>query len=202
MSDRLNFHPAHVLHKLLEARKIKSSEICGAVFTQIESSGNKINAYIRTEKENAFKYAEGIDDSLSSAGDGSSLKGNTPSADNFKDFTGIPIAIKDNICTKGIMTTCASKILSNYMPVYDATVIDRLNAQRFILTGKANMDEFAMGSSNENSFFGPVRNPWDTGRVPGGSSGGPAAAVASGRLFVPLVLIPEDPSGSRQLSAE
>ena len=186
MSDKLNFQPAHVLHKMLEDRNIKSSEICDAVFSQIERSGNKINAYIRTEKESAFKVAADIDNSLSSAGDGSSLKGNNPTSDQFDGFTGIPIAIKDNICTKGIITTCASKILSNYVPVYDATVIDRLNTHRFILTGKANMDEFAMGSSNENSFFGPVKNPWDTGKVPGGSSGGPAAAVASGQAICAL----------------
>ena len=157
----------------MEAKEVSCREITSSVLSRIEEVDGDINAYIRVEKERALKHADGIDARIA--------KG-----EKLEDFTGIPIGIKDNICTKGINTTCASKILDNYIPIYDAGVIQKLNSQDYILTGKLNMDEFAMGSSNENSFFGPVSNPWDTSRVPGGSSGGPAASVAAGEAVCSL----------------
>lgn len=163
----LNFLPAHSLNNLLKKKQVSVSDIAKAVTDAIEKVEPEIHAFLRYDAGHILKRAAEIDKYISSGG-------------RIKDFTGIPVAVKDNICTLGVTTTCASKILSNYVPVYDATVIQRLKLQDYILTGKANMDEFAMGSSNENSFFGPVKNPWDISRVPGGSSGGPAAAVAAG----------------------
>ena len=174
----LNFFPAHKLNKMLKGKEISATDIAKDVLFAIERVEDRINSYIRVEKEGILKQAKEVDRYIA----GRSAAG----GNNIKDFTGIPLAIKDNICTSGIITTCASKILSNYVPIYNATVIERLNTHRFILTGKANMDEFAMGSSNENSYFGPVRNPWDLCMVPGGSSGGPAAAVAAGTAICSL----------------
>ena len=127
----------------------------------------ELNALISIERDHAIARAEAVDK------DGGRLNG-------------LAIAVKDNICTKGLPTTCGSRILADYRAHYDATAIDRLNAAGAVVIGKANMDEFAMGSSNETSAFGPSKNPWDTERVPGGSSGGSAVAVASGIVRVAL----------------
>ena len=132
-----------------------------------------LNAFLQIDQEGALARARSID---AKQKDGSGL----PS------LAGVPIAIKDNICVRGMQTSCGSKILGDYHPPYDATVIERLQAAGAVIIGKTNCDEFAMGSSNENSAFGPVKNPWDVTRVPGGSSGGSAAAVAAG--IVPVAL--------------
>jgi aspartyl-tRNA(Asn)/glutamyl-tRNA(Gln) amidotransferase subunit A len=166
----LNYLTAHQLNERLKKKEISSAEITESVYSRIEAVEDKLNSYIRLEKESALKKATEVDKLVSGGG-------------NISDFSGIPLAVKDNICTRGVKTTCASKILENYVPIYNATVIEKLQEQDYILIGKANMDEFAMGSSNENSHFGPVRNPWDTSRVPGGSSGGPAACVAAGEAI-------------------
>lgn len=128
-----------------------------------ERLNGELNSFLSIERDHALRQAEAIE----AAGDDLPLKG-------------YAIAVKDNICTKGLRTSCGSRILGGYKAHYDATAIERLNAAGAVMIGKTNMDEFAMGSSNESSAFGPVKNPWDATRVPGGSSGGSAVAVASG----------------------
>lgn len=157
---------AHELNYAIKKKEVSVSDIAQAYCQRIEKVEDKINAFITFDRDLFLSRAKEID-------------GYIKEGNEVFDFTGIPIAIKDNICTKDIRTTCASKILANYISVYDATVIKKLNRQHFLMVGKANMDEFAMGSSNENSAFGPVRNPWNLDCVPGGSSGGPAASVAA-----------------------
>ncbi len=140
------------------------------VLVNAENLNGELNSFLSIEQEYALKRSDQLDRS-----DGNGLA-----------LNGLPIAIKDVLCTKGMQTTCGSRILFNYKPQYDATAIKRLKEAGAVIVGKTNMDEFAMGSSNENSAFGPVRNPWDTNRVPGGSSGGSAVAVASGVVRVSL----------------
>ncbi len=144
-----------------------SEEVVLEYFSRIESS--RLNAFITTAEESALLQAQEID-----------------SGCNEGRLAGIPVAVKDNISTKGIQTTCASKILTGYVPPYDAYVIQKLKEAGAVIIGKTNMDEFAMGTSTETSFYGATRNPWDLDRVPGGSSGGSAAAVAGGEA--PLAL--------------
>jgi aspartyl-tRNA(Asn)/glutamyl-tRNA(Gln) amidotransferase subunit A len=141
-----------------------------------EKLNETLNAFLQIDREGALARASEADAAASSS----------QVASQSSPLLGIPIAIKDNICVRGMQTSCGSRILGPYHPPYDATVIERLKRAGAIIVGKTNCDEFAMGSSNENSAFGPVRNPWDTTRVPGGSSGGSAAAVASG--IVPAAL--------------
>ena len=142
-----------------------SEEITRQYLERAQAANPQINGYISITAETALAQAK--------AADAQRAKGEaTP-------LTGVPMAHKDVFCTKGILTTCGSKMLSSFISPYDATVVERLQAAGVVMLGKANMDEFAMGSSNENSHFGPVSNPWDTSRVPGGSSGGSAAIVAA-----------------------
>ena len=155
----------HEAADLLKNKEISAVELTRSVLERINTVEPLIDAYITITGEQALAAAETADRAIS-RGDNDLL-------------TGIPLAVKDLICTQGIRTTCASKMLENFMPPYDATVIKKLNAAGATLIGKANMDEFAMGSSTENSGFKITRNPWDPDRVPGGSSGGSAAAVAA-----------------------
>ena len=153
------------LSRALAAKEISSVELTQLYLDRIKDLNPEINAYITVDAEKSLAQALSADD-MRAAGNATLL-------------TGIPLAQKDIFCTKGWLTTCGSKILGNFVSPYDATVIDRFNTAGAVILGKTNMDEFAMGSSNESSYFGPVKNPWDVTRVPGGSSGGSAAAVAA-----------------------
>ena len=160
---------AHELHSLLKSKQISSVELTEAVFARIEKVEDKVKAYVTLTKDEALKKAKAADKNQ-----------------DFSPLTGIPIAIKDNMCTKGILTTCSSKILANYLPPYDATIVEKLAAAGAVPVGKTNLDEFAMGSSTENSGFHTTHNPWDLNTVPGGSSGGSAAAVAADECILAL----------------
>ena len=143
------------------------------VFDQIESKEDKVHAYLDTYKKEAYARAKEVEKGIQ---DGTYTG----------PLAGVPIAVKDNICIKGKKTTCASKILENFVPQYNAEVIDRLEKAGMIIIGKTNMDEFAMGSTTETSAYGVTRNPWNLGHVPGGSSGGSCAAVAAGECAYAL----------------
>src|SRR3990170_436076 len=152
------------LSAALLAKKVSSVELTRAFHDRI-SKYKDLNAYITVDPERSLAQAKTADTRIAKGAGG--------------PLTGIPIAQKDIFCADGWRTTCGSKILSNFIAPYDATVIEKFNASGAVLLGKTNMDEFAMGSSNETSFYGPVKNPWDPSAVPGGSSGGSAAAVAA-----------------------
>ena len=155
----------HKAHELLKQKEISSVELTRAVLERIEAVDDKVGAFITVAGDAAMKQAQLADRAISNG--------------KCRPLTGIPLAIKDLICTKGLKTTCASKILENFIPQYNATVIKKLNSQGAVVIGKTNMDEFAMGSSTENSGLKLTCNPWNLKHIPGGSSGGSAAAVAA-----------------------
>jgi aspartyl-tRNA(Asn)/glutamyl-tRNA(Gln) amidotransferase subunit A len=158
------------LHKQLLAREVSATDLVKNVFSRIDSVESTIRAYITETRETALNQAAAVDEKLARG-------------ESLAPLAGIPGALKDNICLKGTKTTCASKMLANFVPPYDATVAAKLLATDAVIVGKANLDEFAMGSSTENSSFFVTRNPWDVNTVPGGSSGGSAAAVAAGEAI-------------------
>jgi aspartyl-tRNA(Asn)/glutamyl-tRNA(Gln) amidotransferase subunit A len=157
----------------LAAKKVSARELTGEFYKRIAARNPELNAYLTLCEERAYAQADRVD---------ALVAGGKP----LPALAGVPIGIKDVISTRGVRTTCGSKILEHYVPPYDATAVERLAAAGAVILGKTNCDEFAMGSSNENSAYGPVRNPEATDRVPGGSSGGSAAAVAAGLAVVAL----------------
>lgn len=168
-AERLTIHEAQ---QRLASREISSVELTQSCLDRIHQVEDRVKAFVTITGDLALQQAQEADRRIA-AGEGGPL-------------TGIPVQIKDVLCTRGIRTTCSSRMLENYVPVYDATVVAKLLHQGAVLLGKGNMDEFAMGSSTENSAFFPTRNPWDLDRVPGGSSGGAAASVAAGEAVYSL----------------
>jgi aspartyl-tRNA(Asn)/glutamyl-tRNA(Gln) amidotransferase subunit A len=172
MSDGLHALTASDAAELLTKREISSVELTRAVLDRIRAVDGKIGAYITVLEEQALEAAAQADERIAK-GDGGPM-------------TGVPIAVKDNMCTRGVRTTCGSRILENFVPPYDAHVVERLRAAGAVIVGKTNMDEFAMGSSVEHSAFHQTHNPWSLSRVPGGSSGGSAAATAADETLLSL----------------
>ncbi|MGH2406350.1 MAG: Asp-tRNA(Asn)/Glu-tRNA(Gln) amidotransferase subunit GatA [bacterium] len=180
-------HSARALREAYATGTGRPSEIVEQALKRIAARDGDLHAFLAIDTERARAEAAEWDERYAKAG-----------ADGLPALAGIPVAIKDNMCTRGGPTTCGSRILDGWRPPYDATVVARLREAGAIIIGKTNLDEFAMGSSTENSAFGPTRNPWDRTRVPGGSSGGSAAAVAAG--MIPLAL-GSDTGGSIRLPA-
>ncbi len=173
MSKELARLKAHECQKLLKDKEISARELVQATLNRMEELEPKLNAFIRTLPEKALEAAKAVDHQRAAG-------------EKLGPLAGIPIALKDNLCTEGITTTCGSRMLENFVPPYTATAVQKVLDAGAIPLGKTNMDEFAMGSSTESSYFGPTKNPWDTERVPGGSSGGSAAAIASDGTILAL----------------
>jgi aspartyl-tRNA(Asn)/glutamyl-tRNA(Gln) amidotransferase subunit A len=166
-------HKVSDLHELLHKKELKVSDLVNESFNRINEVDGKVQAFLTLDEERARNSAKALDEKV-----------NSETAKGL--LFGMPIGIKDNIVTKDLRTTCASKILENFHPIYDATVVQKLQQAETVTIGKLNMDEFAMGSSNENSGFQKTHNPWNLETVPGGSSGGSAAAVAAGEVLFSL----------------
>lgn len=162
----------HELHEKLKNKEVSSVEATKALLSRIDAVEDKVHSFVTVSRDEAIKQAEEADRRIASG--------------DIRPLTGIPIAVKDIFCTEGIRTTCSSRILEKFIPPYDSTVVTRLKKEGAVILGKTNMDEFAMGSSTETSYFGITRNPWDPDRVPGGSSGGSASSVAASECIASI----------------
>ena len=172
--------PAHELAALMADGALTSEDLTRACLERIESLNGRLNVFLHVDADSALEQARAID-------------ARRAAGEELGPLAGIPVGVKDNFCTTDHPTTCGSRMLEGWVPPYDATVVTRLREAGLVIVGKTNMDEFAMGSSTETSYFGPTRNPWDAERIPGGSGGGSAAAVAS--FMVPLA-VGSDTGGS------
>jgi aspartyl-tRNA(Asn)/glutamyl-tRNA(Gln) amidotransferase subunit A len=171
---------AHAAHALLTTRELSARELLDAVYARVDAVEPAVHSYVRQDRDLGYAAAARVDARIAAG-------------EPVGPLAGIPLALKDILCTKGVPTTCCSRILEGFIPPYDATTVARMAEAGLVIVGKTNMDEFAMGSSTENSAFGPTHNPWDLSRVPGGSSGGSAAAVAADEC---LLAIGTDTGGS------
>src|ERR1700761_2935586 len=185
MSDSVHRRTLAQLAAGLRAKEFSSVELTRLYLDRIEASQPTLNAFVTITREQALAEAAAADRDIAASRGGA--------------LAGVPIAHKDIFCTSGVKTTCGSRMLDNFISPYDATLVAKLKAAGVVMLGKANMDEFAMGSSNETSYFGPVRNPWNTSLVPGGSSGGSAAAVAA--RLTPLATATDTGGSIRQPAA-
>ncbi|MGL5972262.1 MAG: amidase family protein, partial [Oscillospiraceae bacterium] len=164
---------AFELSELIKTKKISVEELTKETINKIKLTDKQLNSFISIDEENSLKKAREVDKKISKN-------------DQLSPLAGIPIGVKDNIMVKGLKNTCASKMLKDYTAQYNSTVTEKLNNDDLVIVGKLNMDEFAMGSSSETSYFGPIKNPHNFEKVPGGSSGGSASCLASGQTSLSL----------------